>query len=266
MMNLPETNKIYQGDCLEIMRQWPDNFIDLTVTSPPYDSLRTYTGFSFDAPGVLKELFRITKDGGVCVWVVGDQVIDGSESLTSFKQAIAGVECGFRLHDTMIYGKDGTPFPDATRYRPCFEYMFIFSKNAPKTFNPIKKPSIHAGKKVTGHDRQPDGSLTDRMDKIYPDMAPLPNIWFYSPGFMKSSKDILAFEHPATFPEKLAADHIISWSNPHDIVFDPFSGSGTTCLLAERHDRKWIGIEIEPKYCSISQKRLDAEMAQRKLF
>ena len=165
MNSLPELGKIYCGDSPEIMRGWPDGFIDLTVTSPPYDSLRDYNGFKFDAAATFAEIFRITKPGGVLVWIVSDQVVDGSESLTSFKQAITCVAAGFRLHDTMIYGKDGSPFPDRTRYRQCFEYMFIFSKNAPKTFNPIKKPSTHAGKKVSGHDRQPNGQLTERINK-----------------------------------------------------------------------------------------------------
>ena len=263
---IPELNKIYQGDCCDLMGSWPDSFVDLVVTSPPYDGLRAYKGFSFNYNATFRLLYKVLKEGGVCVWVVGDQVINGSESLTSFRQAIKAVEIGFNLHDTMIYMKDGAPFPDKTRYIQLFEYMFIFSKGSPKTFNPILKPNIHAGKKVSGTDRQPSGELTERMDKVYPDMSPLPNIWQFSPGWMKSSKDPLAYEHPAIFPEKLAADHIISWSNEGDLVYDPFCGSGTTPLMAERLKRHWIATEIEPSYISIAQKRIDAERAQGKLF
>lgn len=136
----PETGKIYKGDCVEIMRSWPNGFLDLTVTSPPYDGLRDYKGFRFDAGATLRELFRITKPGGVCVWVVGDQVFDGCESMV-----MAAVEIGFRLHDTMIYLKNGLQFPEHTRYQQVFEYMFVFSKGKPKTFWPIKRPVIHAG-------------------------------------------------------------------------------------------------------------------------
>jgi site-specific DNA-methyltransferase (adenine-specific) len=265
-MVMPELNRIYQGDCLEIMKGWPDGFIDLVVTSPPYDNLRDYKGFSFDAGKILSEVFRVLKSGGVCVWVVGDQVINGSESLTSFRHALAAVECGLRLHDTMIYMKDGVVFPDKTRYAQLFEYMFVFSKGSPKTFNPILKHNIHAGKKVSGTDREPDGSLSKRMGKVYPDMSPLPNVWQYSTGWMKNSKDPIAFEHPATFPEKLAGDHIISWSNEGDVVLDVFSGSGTTAIMAERLSRKWLGCEIEQTYVRLAQERIAAEQAQGKLF
>ena len=103
--------KLIQGDCLEKMQDIQDSSIDLTVTSPPYDNLRSYNGNNalwgeHVWKAAIKDLYRVTKDGGVVVWVVGDATIKGSETGTSFKQALWAMECGFRLHDTMIYAKN----------------------------------------------------------------------------------------------------------------------------------------------------------------
>lgn len=261
----PELNKIYQGDCVEIMRSWPDDFVDLTVTSPPYDSIRDYKGFNFDAANTLSELFRITRPGGVCVWVVGDQVIDGSESLTSFKQAIAAVAAGFRLHDTMIYHKNGFQFPEHTRYQQVFEYMFVFSKGKPSKFNPIKRPTKWGGVTKKNTAREKDGSMSE-YTATFNDDVNLNNVWNYEIGYMKSAKDPVAFEHPAIFPEKLPADHIQSWTDEGDVVFDPFSGSGTTTLAAERLRRRWLGCEMSAEYIGISTKRMANEISQGKMF
>lgn len=214
-------NKIICGDNVEIMRQIPDNYIDLTVTSPPYDNLRTYNGFSFDFESVAQELYRITKEGGVVVWVVGDATVKGSETGTSFRQALYFKEIGFNLHDTMIYDKGSCPFPDKTRYYNVFEYMFVLSKGKPKTFNPIcdRKNKCSGEKIISTTLRQADGRLiktsaeknnTGRKIKEYGYRF---NIWQISPGKGKSTKDNYAFKHPAIFPEQLAQDHIISWSN-----------------------------------------------------
>lgn len=254
-----ELNKIYHGDCLELMKDIPDNIIDLTVTSPPYDNLRTYNGFSFDFEGIAKELYRVTKPGGVVVWVVGDATVNGSETLTSFKQALFFKEIGFNVHDTMIYAKyDYMPLTH-NRYEQQFEYMFIFSKGKPKTFNPIKIPTKHAGRKNTTSHRRFSDDLEKgsgygkkvKKEKIKP------NIWFYNVGKNKSTKDALAHKHPAIFPEQLAEDHILSWSNPGDIVFDPMAGSGTTCKMAMLNDRKYLGMEISKEYVDIANKRIE---------
>ena len=140
-----ELNKIYNEDCLEGMRGIPDGSVDLTVTAPPYDNLRTYNGFAWDFEGVAKELFRVTKHGGVVVWVVGDQTIKGNETGTLFRQALFFKDCGFNLHDTMIWKKTN-PIPlTHNRFEQSFEYMFVFSKGSPKTFNPIKIPCATKG-------------------------------------------------------------------------------------------------------------------------
>lgn len=253
------------GDCLELMKNIPDKSVDLTVTSPPYDTLRTYDGFSWDFESVARELYRITKDGGVVVWVVGDATVNGSETGTSFRQALYFKDIGFNLHDTMIYDKGNCPFPDKTRYYNVFEYMFILSKGKPKTFNPIcdrkNKCGGEAIKSTTL--RQTDGSLkktsaeinnTGRKIKEYGSRF---NIWQISPGKGKSTLDEYAFQHPAIFPEQLVQDHIISWSNECDIVFDPFLGSGTTAKMAVLNNRHYIGFELSPKYFQIACKRLD---------
>lgn len=253
------------GDCLQLMKGIPDGSIDLTVTSPPYDNLRNYNGFAWDFEGVARELYRITKDGGVVVWVVGDATINGSETGTSFKQALYFKECGFNIHDTMIYDKGSCPFPDKTRYYQCFEYMFIFTKGKIKTFNPLEdRKNKCGGEKILSTTlRQKDGSLkktsaelnnTGRTIKEYGVRF---NIWQISPGKGKSTRDEYAFKHPAIFPEQLAEDHILSWSNSGDVVFDPFLGSGTTAKMAVLNNRHYIGFELSNEYFGIACKRLD---------
>jgi site-specific DNA-methyltransferase (adenine-specific) len=261
---------IYHGDCLDVMKDIPDGRVDLTVTSPPYDNLRTYNGNNalwgeHVWKAVIQDLYRVTKDGGVVVWVVGDATIKGSETGTSFKQALWAKECGFNLHDTMIYKKTGCPFPETTRYYPNYEYMFVWSKGKPKTTNLLDdRKNICAGAKKnrpngTG-DRQKDGSIKpmscDRLgiDRKIKQYGVRFNVWEMS----HTGKDRSL--HPATFPYKLVHDHIISWSNEGDTVLDPFVGSGTTLVAAKKLHRKSIGIELEEKYCEIAARRLQQDM------
>ncbi len=262
-----EVNKIYQGDSAELMKKLPDNFIDLTITSPPYDNLRDYNGYSFDFETIAKELFRITKDGGVVVWVVGDAVINGSETGSSFKQALFFINCGFRLHDTMIYEKNGSSFPsrrDGNRYTQIFEYMFVFSKGKPKNVSLIcDKKNRWVGYTSFGKSkiRDKNGNLKEREMKPVPEFSPRNNIWRYSTGKNYSTKDKIAFQHPAIFPEQLAKDHIISWSNKGDLVFDPFAGSGTTLKMAMLNGRNYLGFEISTEYCALINKRIGSNLS-----
>lgn len=243
---------IYNEDCLETMARLEDGSIDLTVTSPPYDNLRLYNGYSFDFEAVARELYRITKDGGVVVWVVGDATIDGSETGTSFRQALFFKEIGFNLHDTMIYQKHNFSNPSTNRYHQIFEFMFVLSKGKPKTFNALKdRPNVEAGKigswgKNTS--RQVDGTMVERKRKVNTEFGMRYNIWR-----IKTEMKPL---HPAPFPEELARDHVLSWSNPGDIVYDPFMGSGTTAKVAIETDRKYLGSEISSEYWEIAQKRI----------
>ena len=254
-----ELNKIYNEDCLETMKRMPDNFVDMTLTSPPYDNLRDYKGYSFDFESIAKELFRITKQGGVVVWVVNDSVVEGSESGTSFRQALFFKECGFNLHDTMIYEKNGSPFPDKTRYFQTFEYMFIFSKGSPKTVNLlVDRKNVWEGSWGTSSVRQKDGSLKNRTQSSAGEYGVRFNIWRYNVGLGFSTKDKYAYEHPAMFPEKLASDHIKSWSNEGDLIYDPMIGSGTTGKMAVMLKRNYIGSEISPEYCKIAEERIKA--------
>ena len=264
-----ELNKIYCESNLDTMSRMPDNFIDLTVTSPPYDGLRKYNGYSFPFEEIAKALFRVTKVGGVLVWVVGDSTLNGSESGTSFKQAIFFMECGFNLHDTMIYQKGmGLPL-NHNRYEQDFEYMFILSKGKPKTFNPFRIKTIANDKRdgvfkdhneINNKGRAGAKRSDTKPDKIKG------NIWAYSTGLNNSSNDTISFKHPATFPEKLAADHIHSWSNPGDLVYDCFMGSGTTAKMAHLQDRQWIGSEMSAEYVAIANKRLIPYLTQTNLF
>ena len=251
-----EDSLIYCADCRDILPLLRDKSIDLVMASPPYDDLRTYGGYSLDILGMPRLLLPIMLDGACCVWIVGDQVINGSETGSSFRQALAFLDSGFSLHDTMIYAKDAFRFPESGRYLQQFEYMFVFSNGKPKTFNPINQK--HKNNYVKGKymaQRQRDGTLVGKVYSSSNDFQ-LGNIWFYDVGYMKSSKIDYVFEHPAIFPELLADDHINSWSNPNDLILDPFLGSGTTAYCAKKLGRKCIGIEIEEKYCEIAKKRL----------
>jgi site-specific DNA-methyltransferase (adenine-specific) len=261
-----EINKIYCESNLDTMARMPDNFIDLTVTSPPYDNLRDYKGYSFDFESVAKELFRVTKIGGVVVWVVGDSVIDGSESGTSFKQALCFKEIGFNLHDTMIYQKDVMPFPEQTRYNQCFEYMFILTKGKPKTFNAIKEKTQGYKPSKTSTTRNGDGETVGLKYEQGKDERSLFNIWKFGCGFNKTTNDEVAFEHPAMFPEDLVKKHIYSWSNEGDLIYDPFIGSGTTAKMAHLQNRNWIGSEISPEYVALANKRIQPYLQQTTLF
>lgn len=257
-----EINKIYNENCLDTMKKMEDNLIDLTVTSPPYDNLRTYTGesdWNFEVfKDIAKELYRVTKQGGVVVWVVGDATIKGSETGTSFKQALYFMQCGFNLHDTMIYEKCGV-MPSKTRYCQMFEYMFVFSKGKPKTTNIIKDRKNNWGNTKTGNigQRQKDGSVKKNGIKTISEFGSRFNIWriMNEGGFM--NKDIETKLHPATFPMELANDHIISWSNEGDLVYDCFMGSGTTAKMAILNNRNYIGSEISKEYCDIAEERLN---------
>ena len=243
-----DLNRIYNECNLDTMAKMPNCFVDLTVTSPPYDNLRTYNGYSFNFESVANELFRVTKNGGIVVWVVGDQTTKSGESGTSFRQALFFQSIGFNIHDTMIYEKSGMAYPDSRRYHNVFEYMFIFSKGAPITFNAIKdRPNKYVGT-MGGNKR---GGLCTRAE-----FGSRFNIWRFANGRDNSSKDRDAFSHPAIFPEDLARDHIISWSNYGDVVYDPFMGSGTTAKMAMLNGRKYIGSEISTEYCSIAESRI----------
>jgi DNA modification methylase len=258
-----ELNKIYCENCLDTMSRMPDNFIDLTVTSPPYDNLRNYNGYEFDFESIAKELFRATKKGGVVVWVVGDATINGSETGTSFKQALYFKEIGFRLHDTMIY-QTGKPPMTHNRYEQEFEYMFILSKDNPNVFNPIKsiKNHIETTNRNKKWRREKDG--THDMGRVNTGtMKIIGNVWYIESGVFD---DKTAYEHPAVFPEALAEKHIYTWSNEGDIVYDPFTGSGTTPKMAHLLKRNWIGSEISSEYVRIAEKRIEPYLMQQSLF
>jgi len=257
-------DKIVCGDNCDVMGQLPRECIDLVVTSPPYDDAREYGGFVFDFDSVRRNLCRIIKDGAIIVWVVSDTSRDHCESLTSFKQAIAFVDGGMKLLDTMIYRKKGEfPRHGHRVYPQVHEYMFVFSRGRPKTLHLLRdKPNSYAGKKYSPTLRCKDGSMkkSHSFGRIAPEMGARGNVWEYEAGFRHSSTDTIAHKHPAIFPEALARDHILSWSNPGDIVLDPFNGSGTTTKMARELGRKFLGIEINEEYCEIARKRIEQQL------
>jgi site-specific DNA-methyltransferase (adenine-specific) len=251
-------NQIIEGNCVEIMKNFDDEVIDLTVTSPPYDDLRNYKGFIFPFKDITKELFRITKKGGVVVWVVNDATIDGSETGTSFIHALHFKEIGFNLHDTMIFRKIN-PIPQIyrKRYNNEFEFMFVFSKGPVKTHNPLMVNCLHAGLELNGttyKNFSKNEQIREKMAKPVKDKKIRGNIWEYVVG--KKQEDQEAKDHPAPFPCGLVRDHIWSWTIPGEIVFDPMCGSGTTARVALEIGRKFIGIDISPEYCKIARQRI----------
>ena len=262
-------NTIYNEDCLITMFKMNDNFIDLTVTSPPYDDLRTYkdhikgnktefNGYSFPFEEIAKELYRITKPGGVVIWVVGDGTNNGSETGTSFRQALYFKEIGFNIHDTMIYQKNNFSNPSSNRYHQIFEYMFVFSKGKPKTFNPIKdRKNIYGGQVGSwGKNtvRQKDGSMKENAKKVIEEYGQRYNIWIYKTS-KNGQEDEVAYEHPAIFPSQLVRDQILSWTNEGDIVYDPMIGSGTTARASIDTNRSYVGSELVKEYYEICKKR-----------
>jgi site-specific DNA-methyltransferase (adenine-specific) len=258
-------NTLHLGNCLEVMKSLPSQSIDLTVTSPPYDNLRSYNGYIFDFEGIAKELYRVTKDGGVVVWIVGDATVNGSETGTSFKQALYFKEIGFNLHDTMIWEKTAI-FPhhiNAKRYKQQFEYMFVLSKGNINTHNPIfDVPNKSAGKvinikcKIKTKNNGKYNGKTKTIDSSEYRMRS--NIW--------KESQVGVDGHPAPFPEKLVFDHIMSWSNENDTVLDCFMGSGTTGKVAKQLNRKFIGIEISNDYFEIAKNRIENAQTQTLLF
>tara|TARA_R110001606_G_scaffold392406_1_gene561309 strand:+ start:39 stop:1040 length:1002 start_codon:yes stop_codon:yes gene_type:complete len=328
-----ELNKNYNENCLDTMARMKDNFIDLTVTSPPYDDLRDYNGYSFNFESIAKELHRVTKEGGVVVWIVGDATKKGSESLTSFKQALYFKEIGFNVHDTMIWKKKNYIPLTHNRYEQSFEYCFILHKPMPdkiiyskawqyvnekiKGFNfesELKKYYKTEGiakyrfKNFTGFGNPKEGRLIPKriydetnlfLDdyKIYKSLV-IPNIKFnaitektlnplkytdwsncksYGKNHSKRKRNEITkskeykiksnvwelatassiYSNTAPFPEKLANDHIISWSNENDLIYDPFMGSGTTAKMAIINNRNWIGSEMSSEYCEIIKERIN---------
>lgn len=257
--------EIWNGDCLELMKDITDGIIDLTVTSPPYDNLRTYNnslewGECIWKP-IIEELYRVTKDGGIVVWVVADSTIKGSETGTSFKQALWAKDCGFNLHDTMIYAKNSYMPLTHNRYEQAWEYMFVFSKGRPNTFNPIKIKCTTAGtKRNRGSSKSKEDSYAERKRDEETEVKNLkqhPNIFYYAVGKGYKTK------HNAPFPTQLAKDHIISWSNENDLILDPFAGSGTTGVAAKNLNRQFILIEKEKDYYDICLERLKSTNSEQ---
>jgi site-specific DNA-methyltransferase (adenine-specific) len=235
-------NKIYVEDCLDTMKRMEDESIDLVLTSPPYDDLRKYNGFSFDFESIAKELYRVLKNNSSVVWVIGDATKNGSESGTSFRQALYFQSLGFKIHDTMIYEKNSPSYPasrKSNRYTQIFEFMFVLAKGKPKCNLLVDKPNKWAGHK----------DFSGKLKNPVPDFSPRNNIWKYTTSMN-------GVKHPAPFPELLAQDHILTWSNTGDLVYDPFMGSGTTAKMALLTKRNFIGSEISDEYVATANERL----------
>jgi len=261
-------NTIYNENCLDTMKKMKNEFIDLVITSPPYDKLRKYTGeveWSFDLfKKIANALSIIIKKDGIIVWVVGDSTINGSETGSSFRQALFFKEIGFKLYDTMIYSSKKPPLTHK-RYEQEFEYMFIFCKTKPRVFNPIMIPTSYGGARIdrpksTKGSRGDNSAIRSRIElkpRYVKKEKIKGNIWNYKTGGGHSSKDNIAFNHPAIFPEKLAEDHILSWTNEEDLVYDPMAGSGTVAKMCLLNNRNFICSEISSKYCDIIKERIN---------
>lgn len=265
MINLNTVlNTIIHGDSKDVLKEFPSDCIDVILTSPPYDDLRDYNGqivWNFEIfKEIADQLYRVTKPGGVLVWVVGDKTENGRKTLTSYKQALYFDSIGFNMYDVIIYEKTGSGPPHPNRYFNSFEYMFVLSKGKPKTVNILHdKPNKWAGYDTYGEvtRREKNGTLTNKGKKTIAEMGVRTNIWKYANGKGFSTKDSIAYKHPAIFPEKLVEDHLLSWSVENDIVLDPFAGSGTTGKIARQLNRNYILIEAVDEYCELANERLN---------
>lgn len=257
--------QIYHKDCVDFMDSMQPDCIDLTVTSPPYDDLRNYNGYHFNFEAVAKGLYKVTKVGGIVVWVVNDKVKNGNRSLTSFRQALFFQECGFNVHDVMIYKKKNTPFMRSNAYTNCYEFMFVFSKGKPKCFVPLTESTVRQGFEMVVHNKGAD-AVNKKVLKELKAAKTKTNIWEYAVGLHGSTSDREAFKHPAIFPEKLAEDHILSWTQESDIVFDPMCGSGTTLKMAKKHNRRYLGCDISAEYVALATERLADYLPHPTLF
>ena len=250
--------KIICGNNQEILADMPADSIDLTVTSPPYDDMRTYNGYRFELGKFITELYRVTKPGGVVVWVVADQTKDHAMSGTSFRQALTFMDAGFNLYHHMIYQRTRRQIDiPAGAYFNDFENMFVFSKGKPKTYNVIRDvKNVQSGTTHKKRNRNVDGTRGNEQHIPISNYGKRGRVWFYYTGLYHSTSDKIAYEHPAIFPEKLAADHIKTWSNKGDMVLDPFCGSGTTLKMAAHLGRNYTGIDISQEYCELSKRRV----------
>ena len=251
----PPLRGLHVAECAEYMQQMPAGVVPLTVTSPPYDDLRNYNGYSFAFEDIAAGLWHVTADGGVVVWVVGDR-INGGRTLTSFRQALHFQELGFAVHDVMIYAKKNTPFMRSNAYTNAYELMLVLSKGPPATFNPLTTPTVRSGREMLVYNKGPDAQNNKVLKELKKEKTRT-NIWYYAVGMGGTTRDKIAFQHPAVFPERLAEDHILSWSNEGDLVFDPMCGSGTTPKVARLHNREYLGLDISAEYIEIARRRVE---------
>jgi len=253
-----ELDTVICADNCETLAAMPAESVDLVVTSPPYDDLRTYGGHSWDFERLAGELTRVLKPGGVIVWVVADATVNGSETLTSMRQAIHFKDvCGLLVWDTMVWNKGCQTAPTESRYYAVWEYMFVLSKGKPKTLNLLEDRANVTNGASRGlqlsNVRKEKREITDTMRPPTKERGRRFNLWTVNPYSA-------AIDHPAVFPEDLASGHVQSWSNPGDVVLDPFAGSGTTLKAAKELNRRFIGIEINPDYVEICQRRIAQEV------
>ena len=253
-----EINKVYNEDCRNTIDKMPDEFFQMAVTSPPYDGMRTYTGCDWNleiALDIIGRLSRVVKKGGVVVWIVNDATEKFSESGNSMRHALHFMETGFGLFDHMVYEKPARPRGSNLGYHQVWEHMFVFSKGKPSHGKLIEDRRNNDAQSMTSASRKPNGDF--RVEKVkYKQFGRRTNVWKYNVGYNKSAAEDIAYKHPAIYPEKLAEDHILSWSNVGDLVYDPFMGSGTTAKMAKKNGRDYIGSEISEEYCQNIEQRL----------
>lgn len=270
LLSFDQMNRIHLDDCVGGMRGLPDGCIPLTVTSPPYDNLRQYGNHPFDFEAVARELWRVTAPGGVVVWVVQDEIVDGSETGTTCRQQLFFQTLGFRVHNRIVMVNPGSRWPGKIRYGVALELAIVLSKGAPRTVRLLRdSPNKHAGRLKTFVRRNWKGDTEQTGPKAYPvgTWGVRGNVWVYSRGFNQSSKDKRDFDHPALMPEEMAEDLIVSFSKPGELVFDPFTGAGTTAKMAFLNNRRYLGYEVhEPYYRRALERLTDARAEYRRVL
>ena len=258
-------NSIYCNDAADTMGGWPENSVDLSIFSPPYDDIRTYgqdEPNKVDLHQIGLAAYRVTKPGGIVAMVIQDQTKDFAKSLTSFRTTVDWADnIGFRLFECVIYNRPGKPGAWWNqRFRVDHEYIMIFLKGErPKYFNkePLKIPAKYAGHVWSGTQRLTNGKLIP-IERTEQKKLKCPGtVW--TMGASTTERNPLKTKHPAPFPDKLAENLILCFSQPGELVVDFMCGSGTTLRMAQKHGRDFIGVDNSLEYCKLSQQMLELE-------
>lgn len=255
--NALERIVVYEGDCLELLKQIPDNSIKLIITSPPYNIGKEYEKkLSIDRyieqqSHVISECVRtLSPDGSIC-WQVGNYISNGSIIPLDTVLYPVFVQLGLTLRNRIVWRFEHG-LHCSKRFSGRYETVVWFTKSHDYTFNldTVRIPQKYPGKKHFKGPKAGEFSCNPK-GKNPGDVWDIPNV---------KSNHVEKTEHPCQFPVELIERFVLSLTNPDDWVFDPFLGAGTSIIAAIRHGRKGMGAETMKKYIEISRDRIHKEL------